>query len=471
MKTRITNKAKKLASTIVIALVIASVLCLSVAAYLHLIEQQNFLSARSQAWNMAIAVVEAGIEEALAQLNSNSANLSADGWSFDGAFYTRTRTLPGGNSYTVSIDALTDPLNPSIVSRAYISSPIFSQNAQPPVFFATVGSVQTPSTGPLTRAVQAYATRGRLFSKAMVAKLTIDLKGNNIVTDSFDSGNPAYSTNGQYDKTKARDNGDVASNDTIVNSINVGNANIYGHVSTGPKGTIYIGPNGGIGSHSWQQSNKGIEPNPPAPATPWLSDNSNFTFPTIVMPSTTGYLTPTSGTVVTTSISGGVVTLATNHYDHVLYSGNYTADSLSGSTIVLGQATLVLPNGWSMGGSDTFTIANTGVATVYVGGNSLSLSGKGLINQPGLAGDLVIYCANSVTSVSFNGNAGFNGVFVAPSANVTLNGSGSTPVDFVGSLIVNSVVMNGHFNFHYDEALGRLAANGRYLVTSWNEIH
>ena len=30
--------------------------------------------------------------------------------------------------------------------------------------------------------------------------------------------------------------------------------------------------------------------------------------------------------------------------------------------------------------------------------------------------------------------------------------------------------MNGHFSFHYDEALGRLSNNPRLLVTSWDEI-
>jgi hypothetical protein len=31
--------------------------------------------------------------------------------------------------------------------------------------------------------------------------------------------------------------------------------------------------------------------------------------------------------------------------------------------------------------------------------------------------------------------------------------------------------MNGHFNFHYDEALSRMPGNGRFLITSWNEIN
>jgi hypothetical protein len=36
--------------------------------------------------------------------------------------------------------------------------------------------------------------------------------------------------------------------------------------------------------------------------------------------------------------------------------------------------------------------------------------------------------------------------------------------------MVNRVTMNGHFNFHYDEALGRMPGGGRFLVTQWDEI-
>jgi hypothetical protein len=36
--------------------------------------------------------------------------------------------------------------------------------------------------------------------------------------------------------------------------------------------------------------------------------------------------------------------------------------------------------------------------------------------------------------------------------------------------MVNTVTMNGLFKFHYDEALGRLPASGRYLISAWDEV-
>jgi hypothetical protein len=51
-----------------------------------------------------------------------------------------------------------------------------------------------------------------------------------------------------------------------------------------------------------------------------------------------------------------------------------------------------------------------------------------------------------------------------------MNGGGNSNQGFSGALMVGSVTMNGHFNFHYDEALGRMPGNGRVLITSWNEL-
>jgi hypothetical protein len=61
-------------------------------------------------------------------------------------------------------------------------------------------------------------------------------------------------------------------------------------------------------------------------------------------------------------------------------------------------------------------------------------------------------------------------VLYAPQADLKLNGGGNDIIDFIGSLVVNSATLNGHYSFHYDEALKSHNSNARYLVTSWNEI-
>src|ERR1051326_1600865 len=235
MKIKLSRKFKTMGNALLVALVLGSILCISVTGYLSVSEQQNFLSMRSQAWNMAITVVEAGLEEGVQHMNYYLTNPGQDGWQFDGTWYYHSTTLPSGDSYTVSCN-ITNPNQPVIICKAHVNSPTLFSKASSPFMFATVNGQTTTTAPTVARAVQIRTSRGVLFTKAMVAKHTIDMKGNNISTDSFDSSNPFYSYYGKYDINHSRNYGDVASNDTIVNSIGGGNANIYGHMSTGPNG-------------------------------------------------------------------------------------------------------------------------------------------------------------------------------------------------------------------------------------------
>jgi hypothetical protein len=37
-------------------------------------------------------------------------------------------------------------------------------------------------------------------------------------------------------------------------------------------------------------------------------------------------------------------------------------------------------------------------------------------------------------------------------------------------VVVNSAALHGHFQFHYDEALGRAKILSKYTVDSWREL-
>ena len=507
MKLKLSQKVKQKASALLVTMVLGGILCMFVVYYLSLIQQQNTLSVRSQGWNLAIAVTESGIEEGLQVLNSGPTPLASDGWVANGTVYRRTNySLPGGNSYTVAID-LTTSNAPVVTARSYIN-PSALAAARSLTMFAAVGLDGTGSTI-VSRAVRVTCAKNpkTLFAAAMVSKHAIDLKGN-VLIDSFDSSNPAKSTNGKYDRNKyTGDLGEVASNGGIVG---VGNANIYGKMHVGPNGGYSLGPNGGVGTHAWQATHGSgvVEPG-------YFLQDANFTFPDTSLPDTsTGYRTPQPGDFIfptysviptfhtvqslptptppglVTNFRGNSATLTgyswttfvtntvcvTNHYDNVLNANTkYVSSDLQGSTIVLGtNVTLVLPNGLDGGENLFFNYtdnANPGL-TVYAGGTTASISGPQYVNPSGFAGSLLLYCAPSVTSFTLNGNGQFTGVLVAPNADLAMNGGGNSDQDFCGALMVNSVKLNGHFGFHWDEALGNMKSdNGaRYLVTSWNEI-
>ena len=294
MKTSVSRKAKQLGNALLVAMCISAFLCISITGYLSVTEQQSFLSARSQAWNMAISITEAGVEEGLQQLNSNSSSLSTDGWAYDGSSYWRSNNMGGGNSYTVNI-YVTNSLNPTIVARAFTTPPTMAQNSSG-IFFAAANVTIASST--VTRAVRVTCAKPNYFSAALVAQQGINMNGNGVYSDSFDSQNPLKSVNGKYSQaTYAGDKGDIATNGGITNSVSIQNANIYGKVHTGPNCPVTIGPNGGIGPHANQTSSTAT-----ATANGGLVQDANFTFPDTTYPDTSSYLSlPPGGTVVTTS--------------------------------------------------------------------------------------------------------------------------------------------------------------------------
>ncbi len=466
MKIVLAWKAKITGATTFVMVVICSLLCLTVLGYLTEMDQQSRFSSRSQAWNIALAITEAGIEDGLQHLNRNRDNLAADSWTASGSRYHRKGSLTDGSTYDVVVDA-TNPAQPEVIAQAYARA--YGLGA------GIAAGSSTPASEIVTRTVRVRCYKGHPFQKAIAAKKSIDLNGNNIATDSFDSSDPFHSNNGLYDPALAKDNGSIICNNTVEDSIDAGNANIRGQVSTGPGGTVALGTNGVIGSLEYQTNyHHGIQ-------SGWVTDDANFTFPDTQIPYTSG-LTPTSGDVVETVFvtntvkSGGVsitnITseIVTNHYDNILYSGQYYVDQLSGKTIVLGAAQLVAANGITMSGSDVLKIAPGGSLTNWNGGTSSTIGGNGLVNDTGMSGNYIAYFAPSVTKLSIGGNGTFVGVVCAPSADMAMNGSGKNSMDFVGSLMVNSLTMNGHFNFHYDEALGNIEQFGRWLISAWDEI-
>ena len=119
----ITCKTRRTQGTALLtALIIGGVLCVSITGYLSFISFQSTMSSRSQTWNTAIAVVEAGIEEGMAHLNTDTDDLASEGWGWDGTNYVMDHDFGNGTSYIVKIDG-SNPFTPTITSEAKVSPP------------------------------------------------------------------------------------------------------------------------------------------------------------------------------------------------------------------------------------------------------------------------------------------------------------------------------------------------------------
>jgi hypothetical protein len=420
---------------LLIILVTMVIIGVTLGSYLLLVANQNLSVMRSEAWNSAIAVAEAGIEEAMAHLNTNPTNRAVDGWEIEGQNVVKERKL-GTSKYRVSISKDLEP--PVITAEGFVQIPKTQEFISPP------------------RTVRVTTTNDALFAKGMTAKGRIDLSGNKIRVDSFDSSDPAFSTDGLYDPTKNKDGGDVATNSSVEDSLNIWNADILGRASTGPGGDVRLGSNGTVGSKAWHGSGqKGAEPG-------WTSDDMNVHFPDVKR--------PWNGT----TFPPKPLSFGGTNYIYGLETGDYqlTELKLSGSEKVLitGHARLLITKELMISGNAAIYIASGASLQLFMEGEKANIQGTGIVNGTGNAAAFSYWGLNSNKDLTLGGNAAFVGTVYAPHAQLTLGGGGNNSYDFVGASVSNSVRLNGHFNFHYDEALKRWGPRRGYTITSWNEI-
>jgi Tfp pilus assembly protein PilX len=421
-------------SVLLIVVAICVILGLSVASYLTLINFQYRLAVASRAWNTALTISEAGIEDGLAQLNvnfgTNYSSSAQTNWSLTGTVYgPRTLTMSNGSFSAIILSS--DPC-PTIISTGYVSVPYTSQS--------------------MRRVVRATTTNIPAFLIGMAVQLDIDTKGQNLTVDSYDSTDPNHSTNGLYDASTRLAGGDVA---TMGGFVNVQNASIYGKLMTGPGASYTIG-NGTVGDLNWNVKGQ-IQDG-------WYKNDFNMLFKDVTAPFT-------SGSSVTPVNSG------TNTY--VLAGGDYFVDSdfvlSQGETLyVAGNSRLYVTGNVTMKSQNEcfITLAPGATLKLYVGTTDGAAVSAALtqVNNTGNASSFQYYGLPSNNKITWNGNNVYMGTVYAPQADLEAGGGGSTVMDYQGACTVNSVSLNGHFNFHYDENLRRSGPNSGFTITSWREL-
>jgi hypothetical protein len=228
----------------------------------------------------------------------------------------------------------------------------------------------------------------------------------NVLVDSYDSTEGAYSAGSAYE------NGDVCSNGplTVTGSIEI-HGDLLGNgviekggmaIITGYKDTLedpIAPPNVDFGDIAINNDNGSIG----------LTDNGLDPFP------------------------GGLWNLSIKANDNLtIAGGRYYFDEIGFSAA----------KGTKVPGSVTVT----GPTEIYVAG-SIGLTAQGTFNTLNNPHDVTIYVMGP--TVSIVGQAKFYGSIIAPNAGVQLAGN----ADMFGALIGMTVKMTGSFNFHVDESL------------------
>jgi hypothetical protein len=432
------HSSRERGAVLLASLFVVGALGITLGSYLLLVRNDYMLTARSQNWNAALVVAEAGAEEALAQLNPgpfvtpSSVDRTANNWCLDddGFYKPAPRILANGAAYRVAISADRSPV---IYSTGYVS----------------VSSI--PAT--FTRVLRIATANASVFNAGVAVKSNITLHGTSQYgkfADSFDSADPYHSLNGAYPfsfANRTKSNGDVAS---LFGDVNIGTNQILGRLWLGPSAS---------GS----------------PTASQIAQNLNINFPDMTMPSPNWLPAQTANL----KVDGVTYTYAFPN------SGDYVLNTSSGG-IYVGPGASVRLKILANFNSAAIRVAGTnrsGNLSVYMLGTAFTLSGDAVVDN-GNPANFNYFGMPGNNTILFNTNSLFNGTIYAPEADVTINtgyvppvnGHHHTPgyfvsLDFIGACFANSLTINGACSFHFDENLARNNNFSRgFVVTSWKEL-
>jgi hypothetical protein len=237
-----------------------------------------------------------------------------------------------------------------------------------------------------------------------------------------------------------------------------GTTKIYGHIATGPEGTVNAGSGTAVGSTTYIDSGgSGIQTDPNH-----YAKDMNVSFDDVEAPFTGTAPAPDQFVRV-----DGVF------YKYVVGSGNYSLSTLkltgTNKVLVTGDATLFVDKDVSIGGGALIQINPGASLQLYVKSGDVSLSGGGVVNLTGNAANFALWGMPGLHDIKISGNGQFIGTIYAPNADLQMTGGGTDVLDFIGAAIVKSITGAGHFKVHYDEALARTGPK-IHVITSWKEI-
>jgi hypothetical protein len=411
---------------------ITGIICMYLGGYLTLVRNEHKLTNRSQTWNMAIPVAEAGVEEAMTHLQSTFPVIKAgNGWNYNAGGNLEKLRVLNTNEYFYTV-IQENGGKPIITSTGY---------ARPPV-----------EANFISRTIEVTTTYTSYKFNGMVVRETATLGGNTITLDSFDSSTNAYSTNGVYDSRKRRDNAILATLSTNSAAIKLINADVWGKVasanSTGTNKSIVFSPNASVGDLAWHAAGKtGLQTN-------HYDYNVNITVESVVSPITSAIPPPAGPT--------------NSGYAYALATGDYRFDStlkpFQGAIHVTGNARLLVNANVDL---SMLRIDPGASLEMYVAGGSADLGGN-MVNINGQASNFKYFGLPGNTNISAGGGDSFTAIIYAPDAALKLNGNGGTYA-FSGASLTKSVHFGGSYDFHYDESAKNETKKG-YVITAWNEI-
>lgn len=432
MKKTILNRSES-GGILVTVLCMIVVLLAIAGSILETVSQEYRMSKRSLAWNQALTTAETGIEFGWNELNKLTAintngvfHASGGPWTESpvGVFTSTTQTLTptAGSEFATTYQVTLNTNTWTITSKGTASSAMMDI--------------------PVSRTVVIEADPVTPFEWAMLAKGQITFSGTNPTVDSWNSAD-----DGPYDvTTNRRSNGTIGSNGVLIEAAG---SELYGSIMTGPGGVVETAP--GFNQYSDTTTRNG---------TNTITDGLEVYIPDVSAPWVYG-----DGTHTVLDGDGDDLTIP------VTGTMEYEVGDINQDVEITGSGTVVLyiDDATQVGG-DTFTITPSPVGSdlkviIFAKGN-VALGGNSGVNPPpGSPQDLMIYGLPTCTSIDIGGTTESGASIYAPSAAVNINGT----ADFYGSVVGNTITINGSVNFHYDESMDTAGEILGFSLVSWRE--
>jgi hypothetical protein len=411
-------------------MLLATALALGLAAQLALARNSMLSAQRAFYQREALALAEAGLEEALDgfnQVNLGAAATTAWGaWTRTGTTATRTlapfdrdgRAIATVKLHVTGWDGSSDAAR--VISQCRI--------------------VPFDGSAPLSRIVEISLQKSSgLFIRALVAREGLNLSGQ-ASADSFNS-NPSGNPNGpwlRYSESLSRPN-------TLV---------------IVPSGTVSLGSQSTISGNLMLGAT--VAPPPAAKVSGTITNNFTGSFPLPIYPSASAVSRSydLGSTIPTTLPVTGHEPAADGRYYYFVRNAN-----IANVSIAAGRAVTIVGTTTTMGAGIGLT--GTSSLSVYIDG--VVNCGNNAISNNNWAGALQIVTSTSGTC-SIGGNGSIYACLYAPNAALSCSGGGSTGM-LVGSYVARTISSSGHMDFHYDEALQLPQTSGGtpWAITSWYE--
>lgn len=462
-------------SALIWTLFVVAILSLAAGQLLDLVSSKYHAAFQTATWQESLIAAESGVDLAVRELRKSlfpAPNGAWSGWtSTPGAGITSygLTTIPsaGLSGSEMKIEVTVDaPLQLRDSSNSWQYYRIRTVGTMPLIGPARANdnrydtrlrklalrwdrmagtAVASPS---VSRRIEAIVRPVSAFAQAITADGALDLTDNNIIVDSYDSRDAAKSTSGLYDAAKRQNNGNIATNGTILNA---GNARIYGNVATNS------GVASGIANITGIERTDFYQDMLPVAAPSWPSVNAS---PMNVVGTTNLAASSTEGSSASRYILSSITLSGTQT---LTLTGNADGSRSYVEIYVTGNVDAV--------GNAQITISPGVRAKIYVAGH-VKISGNGILNRDNQPANLLIYGIdpppNETRILELGGNSLLSAAVYAPRFDVQVN-NGGTRGSVFGSFVGKSVKMVGVTDLHYDEALGSSGAIYDYKIVSWFE--